>query len=223
MSHAYRFGRRTVITICNVIAVISALACAFSTSFLMFAVARFFIAVGSAGAFNTSFVLVMEVIGPDYRSLYGIGINAGWVLGYMILPGIAMLLRDWFWVQLTIAIPSIVFLSSWWLLPESPRWLVTHGSTVTAMQVLSKSAKSNGIDFENIRPKVQDTISKTSKVYEKEDSNASVLQLLRPGLLRNTIIVFYMWNICFVLNVLTLLYYSEAAIGKRSPDQSWSV
>ncbi|GBO25795.1 hypothetical protein AVEN_102315-1, partial [Araneus ventricosus] len=109
------------------------------------------------------------------------------------------------------------------LLPESPRWLVTHGSTVTAMQVLSKSAKSNGIDFEDIRPKLQDTISKTSKVYEKEDSNASVLQLLRPGLLRNTIIVFYMWNICFVLNVLTLLYFSEAAIGKRSPDQSWSV
>ncbi|CAL1299077.1 unnamed protein product [Larinioides sclopetarius] len=111
---ADKFGRRIAIVICNAIAVISAVTCAFSTSFLMFAVSRFFIAVGSAGALNTAFVLVMEVIGPDYRSLYGIGSNASWILGYMLLPGTALLLRDWFWVQLAITIPSIAFLSSWW-------------------------------------------------------------------------------------------------------------
>ncbi|XP_055945527.1 organic cation transporter protein-like isoform X1 [Argiope bruennichi] len=190
---ADKFGRRTVITICNAISVVSAIACAFSTSFFMFAIARFFVAVGSAGAFSTAFVLVMEVIGPDYRSLYGIGINAGWVFGYLILPGIVLLLKDWFHVQLVITIPSIVFLSSWWVLPESPRWLLTRGKTVALMQVLSNSAKTNGIHFEDIKPILQDTISKTSKVKEKEDSNANILQLLRPGLLRNTLIVFYMW------------------------------
>ncbi|GFU28687.1 hypothetical protein NPIL_203211 [Nephila pilipes] len=54
---ADKYGRRLLITVCNIIAVVSASICIFSTSFLMFAICRFFIAVGVTATDNTAFVL----------------------------------------------------------------------------------------------------------------------------------------------------------------------
>ncbi|GFT35489.1 organic cation transporter protein, partial [Nephila pilipes] len=110
---ADKFGRKPIVAACNFIAVVAAVICAFSTSFFMFAVSRFFIAVGVSGAFNTGFVLLMEIIGPQYRSRYGMIVNLGWCFGYISLPGIARLLRDWFWIQIVVTLPSILLLSSW--------------------------------------------------------------------------------------------------------------
>ncbi|GBM03785.1 hypothetical protein AVEN_205909-1, partial [Araneus ventricosus] len=50
-------GRRPVIVLSDAIAVIAALTCAFSTSYFMFVVCRFFIAAGVLGVDNTVFVL----------------------------------------------------------------------------------------------------------------------------------------------------------------------
>ncbi|XP_013792216.1 solute carrier family 22 member 5-like, partial [Limulus polyphemus] len=54
---ADRFGRRPIILICVVIIVTSGLATAFSTSFAMFTVLRFLVALGSAGLLTTGFVI----------------------------------------------------------------------------------------------------------------------------------------------------------------------
>ncbi|GIY86475.1 organic cation transporter protein, partial [Caerostris extrusa] len=196
-----KFGRRPVIITCNLIAVISAITCTFSTSFLMFAVCRFFIAAGVAGSFNTAFVLLTEIIGPQYRTLYGIGVNMGWIIGYLTLPAIAYFLLDWLWIQVVITLPSIIFLSSYWLLPESPRWLITHGKLDAAIQLLQEAAKKNGVDFENIGPKLKETVSKTSKAHETENYSVNILQLFKPGLWQSTTIVFYIWT------VIAFVYY----------------
>ncbi|GFV59798.1 organic cation transporter protein [Trichonephila clavipes] len=198
---ADKFGRRPIVAACNAIALIAAIICACSTSFFMFAIARFFIAVGVSGAFNTAFVLLMEIIGPEYRSKYGLIVNLGWNFGYISLPGVARMLGDWFWIQLCITVPNILLLSTWWLLPESPRWLLTHGKVDLALEVLSKAGKTNGINFEDVKSKVEEAISKTSKEHENENASANVLQLLKPGLWKTTLIIFYNW--C----VIAFVYY----------------
>lgn len=190
---ADRIGRKSVIIIANAISLIFSLACAFSTSFLMFAVCRIFIAAGVTALDNTSFVLLMEIIGPKFRALYGMVIHFGWITGYLSLPALAWMLGDWFWIQLIITLPSIILLSSYWLLPESPRWLLSQGKEDAAREILSRAAKKNGVNLSETESRLGEMIYKTSKAHEKEETNTSVLQLFKPGLRKTSCIVFYLW------------------------------
>lgn len=56
----------------------------------------------------------MEVVGPELRSIYGIAVQFGWCLGFVSLPAIAWLLRDWFWIQIALTIPCLILLAIWW-------------------------------------------------------------------------------------------------------------
>ncbi|PRD36343.1 UNVERIFIED_CONTAM: Slc22a3 [Trichonephila clavipes] len=50
------------------------------------------------------------------------------------------------------------------LLPESPRWLLTHGKEDAALKILSRAAKMNGSHCPNLDTKLKEIISKTNKV-----------------------------------------------------------
>lgn len=89
--------------------------------------------------FNT----VIEVIGPSWRGLAGNLFCLPFALGYMVLPGVAYFLRDWRTLQLVLSVPSILQLVVYWLLPESPRWLLRKGRTVQAEKILRNMAKWN--------------------------------------------------------------------------------
>ncbi|CAL1275448.1 unnamed protein product [Larinioides sclopetarius] len=156
-----KFGRKPIIALCNTIALVSAITSLFSTSFLMFAVTRFFLAAGVTGLDNIIYVLMMEVVSPKYRAAYGVGNGFGWVLGIMCLPGVAWFFRHWIYMQITLTLPFIVLLSNWWFLPESPRWLLIHGKSEEAVKIITKAAKRNRFDLPET--KVEELISKTKK------------------------------------------------------------
>lgn len=61
-----------------------------------------------------TFPLVMEVVGPKLRSLYSNMVHLGWSVGFVCLPGIVWLIRDWFWIQIALTAPYIVFMAVWW-------------------------------------------------------------------------------------------------------------
>jgi Sugar (and other) transporter len=41
------------------------------------------------------------------------------------MPAVAYFVRDWENLQLTISIPSLLLISYYWFIPESPRWLIS--------------------------------------------------------------------------------------------------
>ncbi|GFQ70039.1 organic cation transporter protein [Trichonephila clavata] len=139
----------------------------------------------------------MEIMSPKYRSDYGIGTYFGWSIGYLIVPLFAWLLRDWLWIHIVITLPCFFLLSSWWLLPESPRWLLSQGRHEEALEVLSKAAKANGVDINEADAKLKEVILKLEKeqTQETETSTGNVLQLLKPGMWQKTLIVLYLWSI----------------------------
>ncbi|XP_035226185.1 organic cation transporter protein-like isoform X3 [Stegodyphus dumicola] len=191
---ADKLGRRPAIAACAFIGVSSAIICTFSISFIMFAVSRFFVALGIDGVFNTSFVLLMEVVGPDCRSFYGLAIEFGWCIGIVSLPVFAYLLRDWFWIQTALTAPCLLLLSSWWLLPESPRWLLSQGRVEEAQETLSKAAKANGIEPSDIDTTLRKIMSKASEAHESGEASGNFLDLLRtPGLWQMTLNVYFLW------------------------------
>lgn len=137
-------GRWPTILICYVITCVSGFMSAFSTSYLMFLVLRFFQAFGRTGLTTTGFVLITEIIGPKHRTKTGISIQAGWAVGFITLPAVAWFVRDWVWFQLITTIPIIPFFIMYWVVPESPRWLMTQGKIEKFEKVVSKAAKMNG-------------------------------------------------------------------------------
>lgn len=64
-------------------------------------------------------------------------------LGQAILGTIAFFIRDYRFLQLAIAAPALVFLSYWWLVPESARWLISQKRYTEADVILRKAAKAN--------------------------------------------------------------------------------
>lgn len=93
----------------------------------------------------------MEIIGMKYRELFSVLYQIPFNLGHLTLPLFAYFLRDWQDFQFALSIPSVILLTYFWLIPESPRWLFTMGRVEDATKLLEKAAKKNGKSTENIR------------------------------------------------------------------------
>merc|ERR1719385_617879 len=65
----------------------------------------------------------------------------------MILAGLAYIFNTWFSLALVISVPFLSLFLYWWLVPESPRWLLSTGRIDEAEVVVQKIAKWNGKDI----------------------------------------------------------------------------
>lgn len=72
--------------------------------------------------FETYFTYVLEFVGGRWSAVMGLGVEFTWVLGLLVLSGLAWLIRDWRLLVLSFSVPSLASLAMVWLLPESPRW-----------------------------------------------------------------------------------------------------
>lgn len=141
----------------------------------------------------TSFVLVMEVIGIKWRELFSVLYQVPFNLGHLTLPLFAYYIRDWQTLQFALSIPSIILLSYFWLIPESPRWLFTVGRVDEAITILEKAAKCNNLKTENIRSELESAQSAKTEAVAK----GSAFDLIRTKNMRiKTICMNFNWFVC---------------------------
>ncbi|XP_072932786.1 organic cation transporter protein-like isoform X2 [Epargyreus clarus] len=189
-----RFGRRIPFLGAVFLQLLSGVATAYSVNWYMFTTLRFLLAVATGGTMVTSFVLTMELIGARYRDTVGIIYQIPFNLGHLSLPLFGYYLRNWNTFQLAISLPSLLFLSYYFLLPESPRWLLTIGRTEEATKIMEVAAKRNGRPTENISTSAQKMAVEVSTTNE---GRASVLALFRtPKLRARTIAICFNWFVC---------------------------
>ncbi|XP_013779603.1 organic cation transporter protein-like [Limulus polyphemus] len=191
-----RVGRRPVMLLCLFIMCVAGFVAAFAPSFTVFVIARFFIALGKSGLYTTSFIHLMESCGPEHRTWLGVGSGIGWSIGYVTLPGIAWLTRDWFMTQLVITVPGLALVSLWWLIPESPRWLLSQEKMEKAEEVVKKLMKINKKECADLPAALQQIVNKSKKKVENDEKkrHANMLDLLRtPGLRKNSLVLFFIW------------------------------
>lgn len=65
----------------------------------------------------------------------------------MLLSGLTYLVRDWRHLSLATSVPFFLYFFYWFVLPESPRWLLSKGKFENASKILEKLAKVNGKEF----------------------------------------------------------------------------
>ncbi|KAJ8958307.1 hypothetical protein NQ318_017453, partial [Aromia moschata] len=191
-----RFGRRNPLVCAVILQAASGLAAALSPWFPLFLVMRFLAALATGGTMVTSFVLVMEIVGTEWRTVLGILYQIPFNLGHLLLPVIGYFLRDWRYFQAAISIPSVALVSYYWLLPESPRWQLAVGQKEEAVAMLKKAAKRNGLPTDNIENDVDSYLGKKD-LRETEQSKGNIVDLFRTPIMRvYTIAICFNWIVC---------------------------
>ncbi|XP_049760998.1 solute carrier family 22 member 3 isoform X1 [Elephas maximus indicus] len=183
---ADRYGR-TVIYLISCFGVgLTGLVVAFAPNFPVFVVFRFLQGVFGKGTWMTCYVIVTEIVGSKQRRIVGIVIQMFFTLGIIILPGIAYFIPNWQGIQLAITLPNFLFLLYYWVVPESPRWLITRKKSEKALKILRSIAKCNGKYLSSNYSEIT--------VTDEELSNPSFLDLVRtPQMRKCTLILMFAW------------------------------
>ncbi|NXK98304.1 S22AH protein, partial [Formicarius rufipectus] len=134
-----RFGRRAAFLLSLALAVPAGIAVALAVNFLMVLVARLLFGAALAGAFLALYVARLELCEPPHR--LGVTMVGGffWIAGELLLPGLALLCRDWRVLQGAVTMILALLAACWWcpaLLLESPRWLLATQQQERARKTL---------------------------------------------------------------------------------------
>ncbi|XP_037050887.1 organic cation transporter protein-like [Bradysia coprophila] len=209
---ADKFGRRIPLVVAVFLQLISGVATSFSPWFWLFCLLRFVNAVATGGSMTTSFVLVMEITGVQWREVISIFYQIPFNFGHLTLPGFAYFIRDWRYLQLALSLPSIILISYYWLVPESPRWLFTVGRIDEASKVLEKSARMNKLPTEDIHRNLI-AYKKQLTSEHSTQSKGNIWDLFRtPNMRTKTICMCFNWMVCG-LGFFGLAQYIGQAVG----------
>ncbi|XP_060692836.1 organic cation/carnitine transporter 2-like [Hemiscyllium ocellatum] len=191
-----RFGRKVVLFGTMAIQTVFSIIQAFSPSWEIFCFLNFIVGLGQISNYVAAFVLGSEMLGKSIRVMYStVGICISFAIGYMLLPLVAYFIRSWGALLLALSIPGVFYIPLWWLIPESPRWLLTTGRVQEAEAIIHKMAKKNCVtppatlfsDFE-----LEDTKSKSKQSH-------AIIHLVKTYNIRMiTIINLLVWMIMAV-------------------------
>ncbi|XP_032881597.1 solute carrier family 22 member 2-like [Amblyraja radiata] len=183
------FGRKFSFLSATLVTAVVGLIVGFLPNYTWFVIFRTFQGVFSKGCWLCAYVYITELVGLEYRRTVGILYQVCYSTGMMLLPAVAYLIPDWRNLQLATTIPNFLFLAYYWIIPESPRWLLSQNKNAQAMDVVQKMAKMNG--------------SSLSQKYEKVEENTedlgrpSFVDLVRtPQIRKHTLILMYNWFAC---------------------------
>ena len=154
---------------------------------LLFTISRLFQGFGQT-MYSVSFVLLMEITGPNTRLLAGNIMAYSFAIGQVVLVGLAYFLRDWNKIMWSLAGYMIPFLGLYWLVPESPRWLLNKDKVDEAKDVIKKISKiNNAYNYHMVhlykrfgRKKDEETLKYHVTNYLKnEETSAYIVSLLQ--------------------------------------------
>ncbi|CAF3355785.1 unnamed protein product [Rotaria socialis] len=153
-----RFGRRPIMGVSFVLMFIAGIICALApeeligrgTSYHFFALGRFLLACATRGISITAFVIGSEIVGSKQRLFAGIVIKYFFALGELLLLSFAVTIRTWRTLNAVLAVVPVPFIFFYFILPESPRWLVSEQRYDEAELIFHHIAEKNKTHFDPV-------------------------------------------------------------------------
>ncbi|CAJ0587679.1 unnamed protein product, partial [Mesorhabditis spiculigera] len=156
------------------------------------------------GIFMIAVIIGMELVGPSYRKLAGVFSGMFYAVGQVLLGVLSYYITDFRLLHLAITGPTVIFLTYWWIVPESIRWLITMSKFEDADKVLQEAAKVNKVTlpdkwWETIDSSSHGNTTERSAATERQYSSADLFRT--PQMLKRTLTVLYLWP------VVSMTYY----------------
>ncbi|KAG2466112.1 S22A5 protein, partial [Polypterus senegalus] len=146
VAEVLRFGRKKTLFITLAMQTVCSLIQVASVNWLMFCILFFFVGFAQNSKYISAFVLGNELLVKSIRITYStLGVCVFYALGYAVLPMFAYFIRDWRMLLLVLSLPGVLYTPLWWLIPESPRWLLSQGQMEEAKAILHAAAQKNGV------------------------------------------------------------------------------
>ncbi|KRK01260.1 uncharacterized protein Dyak_GE20524, isoform B [Drosophila yakuba] len=162
-------GRVAALVSSCFLALVGSLATSMSSNFFSFAVSRFLVGASYDTCFTMVYILVLEYVGPKYRTLVA---NLSLALFYcpftMLMPWIALSAGNWRRFSSFTSLPIVLAMFSFFLLPESARWLVSVGQIDKAMEILKNVIEVNK---KYVSQEVLDLFEASCTQFYKEELN----------------------------------------------------
>ncbi|CAF4847090.1 unnamed protein product [Pieris macdunnoughi] len=150
-----RIGRKPALIICS-LGVFLGNFKTMAKSYNLYIFFEFIESSMSGGAYTAATVLMIEIGGKKTRFLAGVLFAYAIYMGEAIFACIAMFVPYWKHLLYIMCSPSLIFLSYFVLLKESPRWQILNRRTEKAKKTLRKIAGMNKI---NVNLDYLDTIN----------------------------------------------------------------
>ncbi|XP_069357934.1 organic cation transporter protein-like isoform X1 [Maniola hyperantus] len=199
-----KFGRKRILMGMMIAQSALAILSLLVQTYLQYIVVRLFMGLVSVSVVYAAFVLSVELVGGPWVTIAGVCNFFPLPLAYVIVSLLSMIMPNWRDVQLSLSVPGCFLIALWFVLPESPRWLLSVGRTQEAKVILEKAAKFNNkgntVDLDKML-----TLYKPET--RKEEPN--VLMLFKGYLMKRTFCLFMAWF------SMTIAYYGLVLnIGK---------
>ncbi|XP_035679931.1 organic cation transporter protein-like [Branchiostoma floridae] len=107
-------GRKKTMFLTIFVQVVFGVATVFAPNYAAFVIFRLIVGGGVLGASLSGFVIAMELVGADKRTLVGTLLGIAFSAANMSLAAIAHAIRDWRTLQLVVSVPNIAMLFFWW-------------------------------------------------------------------------------------------------------------
>ncbi|XP_046641550.1 organic cation transporter 1-like [Daphnia pulicaria] len=204
---ADKWGRRISFLLMIYMAVTLSIATAFSPNYTVYMVFRAVNGLTFPALFQIPYILVMELVGPEFRTFAGNGISMFFGLSLALLAGLAHFLRHWFHLALATSVPFLPLFGYYWVVPESPRWLLSRDRIDEAEAIVQRIARINkrSIPANYLRSLQQENTNVKLSMEEQQEvtqsthpsqqpSKGTMLELLRyPNMRRKFYILTFLW------------------------------
>jgi len=193
---AQRYGRIPALVWSILIFAVMSLACAFAWDYNSLVGARAIQGFGLGGEVPVAASYISELTRAKgrgrfvllYELVFPIGLVSAGLLGLWIVPRFG-----WQWMFVIGALPAFIAIVLQRLLPESPRWLATHGRTADAQAAIARIERETEKSTGAALPPPQPIVLRGSQA-------ASWSDLFGPIYLRRTLVAWVIWFSAYFFN-----------------------